>query len=209
MRLHVKICGFTTPQGVEAAVSAGVDAIGLVLDPSPRQLSLEQALELKERIPSGIDVVAVCGRPSVDEVRTIQDVLKPDTIQLMADAVVSGMSGMALLPAFEDGHDVVDRVERYCLACRESRPIIVADGPEPGSGLRADWERVLPLNTSTRLIIAGGLTPENVGDAISLLKPYGVDVSSGVEAAVGRKDPLRIQEFVSAVRMAEKHLGTW
>jgi phosphoribosylanthranilate isomerase len=70
--LLIKICGFTTPEGIAAAVEAGVDSIGLVLDPSPRQLTVERARELKAHIPEGVEVVAVCGRPTVEELRRIQ-----------------------------------------------------------------------------------------------------------------------------------------
>ena len=208
MGLHIKICGFTTEQGVEAAVNAGVDAIGLVLDPSPRQLTLQRALALKTLIPVGVDVVAVCGRPTRDEIGEICDVLQPDTIQLMADALPNSPVGIPVLPSFEDGPDLTHRVTRYAASIGEERPLVLADGPKPGSGIRADWNRVSEIAATTRLIIAGGLNPENVGDAIALLRPYGVDVSSGVERGVGCKDPQRIRDFVNAVRTAERELNT-
>ena len=87
MHIHIKICGFTEPVGLQAALDAGVDSIGLVLDPSPRQLTMEQAVALAKHIPEGVDVVAVCGRPSVDEVSDIAERLSPNFIQLMADAL--------------------------------------------------------------------------------------------------------------------------
>ena len=206
MDLHIKICGFTTEEGVEAAVTAGVNAIGLVLDPSPRQLTLPRALALKSLIPKGVDVVAVCGRPTTDEIGEICDVLEPDTIQLMADALPNKPVGVPVLPSFEDGPDLARRVSRYASALGEEFPLVLADGPKPGSGIRADWNRVSEVSATTRLIIAGGLSPENVGDAIALLRPYGVDVSSGVERSVGCKDPQRIVDFVKAVRTAERQL---
>lgn len=207
MALHIKICGFTTEEGIEAAVGAGVNAIGLVLDPSPRQLSLEKALALKSLIPRGVDVVAVCGRPTADEIGEISEVLQPDTIQLMADALPQFPVSVPILPSFEDGPDLTQRVTHYASSLGHDRPLVLADGPKPGSGIRADWNRVLEISETTRLIIAGGLNPENVGDAIALLRPYGVDVSSGVERTVGCKDPQRIIDFVSAVRAAERLLA--
>ena len=206
MGLHIKICGFTTTEGIAAAVEAGVDSIGLVLDPSPRQLTLERARELKAHIPEGVEVVAVCGRPSLEEIRQIHRYLAPDSIQLMADALPPESVGVQILPAFEDGPDLVDRVERYRAKMEEERPLVLADGPNPGSGIVADWGRVEALKESTQLMIAGGLTPENVGDAIDRLRPVGVDVSSGVEEEVGRKSPQRIRDFVAAVRAAEAAL---
>jgi phosphoribosylanthranilate isomerase len=204
--LLIKICGFTTPEGIAAAVEAGVDSIWLVLDPSPRQLTVERARELKAHIPEGVEVVAVCGRPTVEELRRIQRDLAPDSIQLMADALPSESLGIPILPAFEDGPDLIERVERYRAQLNEDRPLVLADGPNPGSGIAADWGRVEALTESTRLMIAGGLTPENVGDAIDQLRPFGVDVSSGVEQEVGRKSPQRIRDFVAAVRAAEAAL---
>jgi len=205
--LHIKICGFTTEEGIEAAVAAGVNAIGLVLDPSPRQLTLERALALKALIPRGVDVVAVCGRPTSDEIREICEVLQPDTIQLMADALPNVPVDVPVLPSFEDGPDLTQRVAHYAASLGRDRPLVLADGPKPGSGIRADWNRVSEISETTRLIIAGGLNPENVGDAIALLRPYGVDVSSGVERAVGCKDPQRIIDFVNSVRAAERFMA--
>ena len=85
--------------------------------------------------------------------------------------------------------------------------MVLADGPKPGSGVLADWDRIEALRHSTRLVIAGGLTPENVGAAIAQMHPYGVDVSSGIEVSRGIKDPERIDAFMAAVRNAEHLLN--
>ena len=207
MHIHIKICGFTEPLGLQAAIDAGVDSVGLVLDPSPRQLTLEQAAELATQVPSHVELVAVCGRPSVEEVSEIASYLSPAFIQLMADALPPPEYGFPLIPAFEDGVDLLERVSAYCETQDESMPLVLADGPRPGSGVVADWNRVEKLAASTRLMLAGGLNAENVGEAILRMRPFGVDVSSGVERAPGLKDPDRIRAFVAAVRQAERTLG--
>ena len=207
MSIHIKICGFTEPEGLRVAIEAGVDSIGLVLDPSPRQLSLEQALALRAGIPDSVSLVAVCGRPSQDTVQRIQAELRPDWIQLMADSVPGLTLSCPIIPAFEDGEDLLDRVQNYRVRVGQDRPLILADGPKPGSGIPADWDRVQALAGTTRLMIAGGLNPDNVVEAIRRLKPYAVDVSSGVERERGVKDPELIRRFVSAVREAESSMG--
>ncbi len=203
MHIHIKICGFTEPVGLQAALDAGVDSIGLVLDPSPRQLTIKQAVALAQHIPDGVDVVAVCGRPSVDEVSNIAAGLSPTFIQLMADALPPAECGFSIIPAFEDGGDLLERVSKYCDTQEHPQPLVLADGPRPGSGVLADWDRVERLSNRTRLMLAGGLNADNVTEAILRMKPFGVDVSSGVESSPGVKDPEKIRAFVAAVRHAE------
>jgi len=206
MKVHIKICGFTTVDGLRAAIDAGVDSLGLVLDPSPRQLTLDAAIELAAHIPEHIQTVAVCGRPPQDQVQEIWDRMQPDEIQLMADALPDPSLGLPVIPAFEDGEDLVDRVKKYVVSSAEAQPLVLADGPKPGSGIVADWGRVEAICSTTRLMIAGGLNAQNVGDAIARLRPWGVDVSSGVEHAPGIKSPEKIRAFVAAVRHAEQLL---
>lgn len=203
MKTHIKICGFTEAVGLQAAVDVGVDAIGLVLDPSPRQLSLGEAERLRLLIPDHIQFFAVCGRPGLAEVLEIHRVLQPNAIQLMSDAMPDPSLGLPILPAFEDGEDLVERVQRYCSASEEESPLFLTDGPKPGSGMLADWGRLRGLGSLGRMMIAGGLRPDNVEDAIRQLRPWGVDVSSGVESAPGYKSPERVEAFVEAVRRAD------
>ena len=205
MRTRVKMCGFTEPLAIAAAVSAGVDSIGLVLDPSPRQLSLDQAAELMAQIPPGVATVAVVGRPSLQELRQIHERLAPSWIQIMADALPSPAEaeGLRLIPAFEDSEDLVARVEAYLEQSADALPLVLVDGPRPGSGIRADWSRVLSLVPQTRLMLAGGIRADNVAEAIAKVGPYGVDLSSGIERERGIKDPQMVREFMAALRAAE------
>ena len=203
LSLRIKICGFTTERGIDAAIELGVHAIGLVLDPSPRKLTIDRAAALKARVPKGVDVVAVCGRPSTEELEEIVNSLQPDVIQLMADATVPAAMDANWLFAFDDGPDLHKRIGEYVQSAEHEHPIVLVDGPQPGSGIPADWERVRALHGDHRLIIAGGLNAGNVGEAIRRLQPYGVDVCSGVESSVGVKDPDRMAAFVAAVRSAQ------
>lgn len=205
MRIRVKICGFTEPTALEVAVQAGVDAVGFVLDPSPRQLSMEVAAELMAQVPSDVDTVVVVGRPSLPELLRIHDRLAPRWIQIMADALppVRDRAGLRLIPAFEDGPDLGSRVSAYAEESGESSPLILVDGPRPGSGIQADWSRVAGLSTSSRLVLAGGIRADNVTAAIARVGPHGVDLSSGVERERGIKDPALIREFMTAVRAVE------
>jgi len=207
MRIRVKICGLVDSASVDAAVQAGADALGFVLDPSPRQLTVDQARSLIRHVPTDVDTVAVVGRPDADTLERYREQIAPKWIQLMADAVPPGSHGFRLIPAFEDGPDLRERVDRYRAASGQQNPLVLADGPKPGSGIQADWDRVAALTDAVRVIVAGGLNPDNVGDAIRRLRPYGVDVSSGVESSRGVKDPERIRAFLAAVRAAELDIG--
>ena len=208
MSVHIKICGFTTVAGLKAAIDAGVDSVGFVLDPSPRQLSLSAAIELAKHVPEHVKTVAVCGRPDLAYVQEIGSLMKPDWIQLMSEAIPDPRLGLPILPAFEDSEDLEDRVRAYAERTGQDKPLVLADGPKPGSGIVADWRRVKSISGWTRLMIAGGLRPENVGQAIVSLRPWGVDVSSGVEQAPGIKSPEKIRAFVEAVQRAGRNMET-
>ncbi len=205
MRVRVKICGFSEPEALEAAVQSGVDAVGFVLDPSPRQLSFEVAAALMAGVPSDVDTVVVMGRPDLREILQVRERLAPSWIQVMADALppLAERSGLRLIPAFEDGADLYERVARYRSETDEERPLFLVDGPRPGSGVLAQWDRVLEAVGDARLMLAGGIRADNVADAIERVKPYAVDLSSGVERERGIKDPTLIKEFMAAVRAAE------
>ncbi len=205
MRVRVKICGFTEPEALDAAIQAGVDAVGFVLDPSPRQLTLDQAAKLIARVPEDVDTVAVVGRPNLTELLRIRDKLAPRWIQIMADALtpVPDRAGLRLIPAFQDGPGLMQRVQTYKAETGRKLPLVLVDGPSPGSGRLADWDQVAQVSSSARLMLAGGIRAENVADAIHRVRPHAVDLSSGVERTRGEKDPGLIREFMAAVRAVE------
>lgn len=203
MRIFVKICGLTTPETVRAAVEAGADALGFVLAPSPRQLTPEQAGALAAEVPPGILRVAVMLQPTAAEWEAVTAVFRPDWLQAEAAAVnrLRLPAGTSALPVYRD----VPGLDSAALA-REDRALFEA--AVSGAGQAPDWQHARALASKTELMLAGGLTPENVGSVIGTVRPWGVDVSSGVEARRGVKDPARIAAFVAAVRRAEREVDS-
>ena len=180
---------------VEAATSSGADAIGFVFSSSIRQVTPNQALELCQNVPSEILRVAVMLHPTKDEWAAVRDVFVPDWLQ--TDAVdfdiLSVPVGCASLPVY--------RTEQFPPQAWPRQ--LLFEGSTSGSGEPADWEKAKAIPSSTRLILAGGLTVSNVTDAISHVGPWGVDVSSGVEGQPGQKDPEKIREFIARARAME------
>lgn len=191
----VKVCGLTDPEAVAAAIEAGVDAIGLVFAESPRAVSIEDALLLAGLARGHAAVVAVMRHPEPALAHEVQARVVPDLLQTDA-ADYAGfdlLPGIAALPVYRD-HEVPDA------AALPER--LLFEGRNSGSGERADWGLAKRLAEGRRLVLAGGLDPDNVGDAVAAVRPWGVDVSSGVESAPGEKDPARIRAFVDAARAA-------
>jgi len=193
--MFVKICGLSSMDAIEAATSAGADAIGFVFSSSIRQVTPNQALELCQNVPSEILRVAVMLHPTKDEWAAVRDVFVPDWLQ--TDAVdfdiLSVPVGCAPLPVY--------RTEQFPPQAWPRQ--LLFEGSTSGSGETADWEKAKAIASSTRLILAGGLTVSNVTDAISHVGPWGVDVSSGVESQPGQKDPEKIREFIARARAME------
>ena len=208
MRVRVKICGITDPAGLESAVAAGADAVGFVLAESPRHVGIERARSLAAMLPPFVTRVAVLRNPGAGTIRDVAAALEPEWIQaettpeLEAALAVSGplAGGARLLRVVHDGDDLLAR-----LPPRAETLLLEAPG-RGGRGVAPDWGRAMILAGRVRLVLAGGLTPENVGEAIRRVRPYGVDVASGVESAPGVKDRARMARFVAAVRRAEADL---
>jgi phosphoribosylanthranilate isomerase len=195
MTLLVKVCGLMTVEALEAAVSAGADAVGFVFHgPSVRNVSPAAAALLASHLPPGIKRVAVTLHPAQSLVDEVLAALAPDVWQ--TDAVdfesVRIPTGVERWPVFRSGATLP-----YPLP-----PRLLFEGPRSGAGQVADWSAAAGLAASAELILGGGLTPANVAAAVTAVRPFGVDVSSGVESSPGRKDPARISEFVEAARAA-------
>ena len=213
MRVRVKICGITTAEAAEAASETGADAVGYVFADSPRRVRIEQARALSDRLGPFVTRVAVFRYPAPDEVRAVVRALRPEMVQSEpAGDLVGTMAGASeLLAVFHDtptlGSRVREYVGRYLERCK-GRPAILLEAPgRGGRGIRPSWDRAAVVARDARLVLAGGLTPENVADAIRAVRPYAVDVSSGVEGRPGVKDPERIEAFMAAVRRAEAELN--
>lgn len=209
MRVRVKICGITTTEAAAAAAEAGVDAVGYVFADSPRRVRIEQALALSDRLGAFVTRVAVFRYPAPDEVGAVVRALRPEMVQSEpAGDVAEAIAGASeLLAVFHDtptlGSRVREYVDQYLERCK-GRPAILLEAPgRGGRGIRPSWDRAAAVARDARLVLAGGLTPENVADAIRAVRPYAVDVSTGVEGRPGVKDPARIEAFMAAVRRAE------
>lgn len=194
-RFWIKICGITTELAVEAAIRAQVDAIGFVFAPSKRRVTAQRAHELSRAVPASIARVAVFQHPEQALIDEVCDIVQPDFVQTDIEdlAALKIPDSVRVHPVIRSGRALPQVLP----------PRIVFEGPVSGTGTPVDWSEAANVARRTRLILAGGLNPENVAEAIRIVSPYGVDVSSGVEASPGIKDPALIMRFVSAAREAQ------
>lgn len=205
MRTRVKFCGMTRPDDALAAARLGVDAIGLVFyAPSPRAVSIESARAVVAALPPFVSVVGLFVNAAREAVSEVLDSVRIDVLQFHGDESAADCQryGRPYIKACRVGEGVdVEAVAREHVGAAA----VLLDTYDPalfgGTGKTFDWERV-PHHVSLPLILAGGLTPENVAEAIRAVRPYAVDVSGGIEAAKGIKDAHRMQQFMNAVANA-------
>jgi phosphoribosylanthranilate isomerase len=188
----IKICGMTDAAAVSAAVAGHADAIGFVFAPSVRRVSVATALALAQPARGRALCVAVTMHPSAQEVADILTHFQPDVLQTDAE----DLSALHL-PKSLTVWPVLRAVSTSALA-----PRVLFEGPRSGTGKVADWRSAQQLALQTQLILAGGLSPVNVAEAIATVKPFGVDVSSGVESQPGRKDAQKVEQFITRARRA-------
>lgn len=203
MRTRVKICGLTRTEDVMAACALGADAIGLVFyPPSPRAVTVEQARLILLDVPPFVTVTALFVNPTVAEVQAVLTQIPAiSLLQFHGDEspAFCRQFGRAYIKAIpmRDEVDLVQQASVYDDALG-----LLVDTYKPGvpggSGESFDWRR-LPLSLSKPLILAGGLTPDNVSDAIKQVAPYAVDVSGGVEASKGIKACQKMRDFMASV----------
>ena len=206
--MFVKICGITTEDDALFAVAMGADAIGFVFAPSPRQISAGAARDIVRRLPEEVMTVGVFRDQAVKQViRTAQEA-RVSAVQLhghetpeQADEIRPYVQ--ALIVAFAAGSPSLARVDDY------GADAIMIDAHDPGSGKAFDWSLAEGAPSNRRLILAGGLTPGNVAAGIQQVKPWGVDVSTGVEVdgQAGRKDPLKVAHFIANAKAAGEELA--
>lgn len=192
--MFVKICGLTTPEGVAAALAAGADALGFVFAPSVRRVTPGAAAALAAPARGRALCVAVTLHPQAAEVEEILDAFAPDLLQTdFADAAtLSPRARARLLPVLREGAALPELLPGR----------VLYEGAVSGTGRTADWAEAHTVARRTELLLAGGLNPDNVAEAIRIVSPWGVDVSSGVESAPGVKSPDKISRFVVAARAA-------
>lgn len=192
--LWVKVCGLTSPDAVAAALEAGVDAVGFVFAESKRKVTAQRAAELARDVPEHIVRVAVMLHPSQQQLDEVWSVFRPDVLQTDIDDLPALQipAGLQVTPVIRAGRELPNPLPARLLF----------EGPVSGAGETTDWTAAAKLAARTQLILAGGLKPANVAAAIAIARPFGVDVSSGVEAQPGIKDPTKIHEFVRNARAA-------
>ena len=205
MMVKVKICGITNVEDALVACEAGADALGFVLAPEARKRSRyitpEAAAAIIERLPSFIVTVGVVVNEPLDTLREYAAIF--DRIQLHGDespALYRALGGRAY-KAFQTGPTLTyDMIAAWpgnvCLLdafARDSRG---------GTGLRCDWQFAAKASQTKKIILAGGLAPDNVEEAVLLVRPYGVDASGGLECAPGKKDHERIRKFINNAKRA-------
>jgi phosphoribosylanthranilate isomerase len=190
----IKVCGMTTAEGVAAAAAAGADAIGFVFAPSPRRVRADRALELARPVRQQLTCVAVMQHPAQFDVDQIVREFHPELLQTDLDdfATLHLPQRLARLPVLRAGQALT----------AECPPRLLFEGARSGSGELSDWQQAAALARRTRLVLAGGLSAENVAAAIRAVRPFGVDASSGLESRPGYKDTAKITEFVRAARAA-------
>lgn len=209
MRTRIKICGITRPADAQAAVRLGVDAIGLVFHPaSPRCVNLEQAREIAACVPAYVAVVGLFVDPASADVERALKAVPLSLLQFHGDEPGDACChyGVPYTKAIRmgPGVNVVTIVDQY----PEAKGFILdtyIPGTPGGTGQAFDWSRV-PQGLAVPVVLAGGLTSDNVADAIRQVRPYAVDVSGGVEISKGVKDPQRLASFVAAVRAADENI---
>ncbi|MPT41680.1 MAG: phosphoribosylanthranilate isomerase [Achromobacter sp.] len=217
MRTRIKICGLTREQDIDAAVAAGVDAIGFVFyAKSKRCLTPLRAAQLRRAVPAFVDVVALFVNPAEDEVRAVLDQVGPELLQFHGDETPQDCAryGHRFLRAFRAGAPGLDTAEDLASACRAYGEAAgwLFDSYSAGyggSGHGFDYALLDDVKgdpVSRPLILSGGLNAENVGQAVQTLRPWGVDVSSGVEVEQGIKSSDRILFFVAAAHAADAKL---
>ncbi|MDJ0751464.1 MAG: phosphoribosylanthranilate isomerase [Woeseiaceae bacterium] len=200
--MFVKICGLGSKEQVKAAVEAGADAIGFVFADSVRKVEPRHAAKIARDVPSSVKRVAVMLHPSNDDWQSVLGGFRPDVLQSDVDdfAELDVPDSVEFWPVYREGNVVTVPPGNVVTVP------FVYEGGRSGQGETVDWVRAAELSRRGKMILAGGLSAANVGEAIRTVRPFGVDVSSGVESAPGEKDATLINEFITAAKAAEKDL---
>ena len=189
----VKICGLSTKEAVETAVSAGADYIGFVFAPSKRQVTVEQAIELAKFIPANVKKVGVFVSPNRTELLEAIEKVGLDLVQVHGQVVDK------LFENLPCGSIQVVQVDEGGHVPNSQADYLLFDAPVAGSGQTFDWDQLDTTELAQPFFIAGGLNEDNVARAIQHFSPFAVDVSSGVETD-GQKDHEKIRRFIERVK---------
>ncbi|MXZ31041.1 MAG: phosphoribosylanthranilate isomerase [Acidimicrobiia bacterium] len=203
--MFVKICGITSEEDGLLAVAMGTDAVGFLFAPSPRRVSPSAARDIARRLPPEILTVGVFRDEDPRNVVRIANEARLGAVQLHGHESPEETNSVRqqvgrVIKAFHAGSADLEQAKSY------GADVVLVDAEQPGSGRVFDWALAERAAGSLPVMLAGGLTPENVAAAISKTRPWGVDVSTGVESSPGRKDPRLVREFISAARLAAAEL---
>lgn len=200
--MFIKICGITNADDALLATALGADGLGFIMAPSFRQIAPPRVEEIVRRLPSGVLTVGVFRDEVPSRVIEILNRCGLKAAQLsgresMEDTRLIRESVPAVIKAFPGGSPALSVADRY------GADIVMVDSDTPGSGRVFDWSLAEGAPGGIRLLMAGGLNPENVATAIAKVRPWGVDVATGVEMSPGRKDPALLRAFINAAREAD------
>ncbi len=201
--MFIKVCGITRVEDAVAAAEAGVSALGFVFWPgSPRWITAGAAREIGRHVPPGIQRVGVFVNQSASEMQATAGEAALDIVQVHGDETPDCVSWWPREVFRSASLEEVDGT----MALWSAKVALLLDAADRqrrgGTGRTIAWARAAEVARQRRVVLAGGLTPENVGDAIRIVRPWGVDVSTGVEASPGIKDAARVRQFVEAARCA-------
>ena len=213
MSLWIKVCANTSLEDAQLAADAGADAVGFVFAPSPRRVTAEQVATIAPRLPAGLEKIGVFVDAPFEEIAAAVRQCRLSGVQLHAGIEASTIaklrrefgSALKILRVVHFGPDAVAQAHEFAADSHVDGVLVDSRTATAvgGTGIAFDWEqaaRTIFADGKLRLIAAGGLNPENVSEAIRVLRPWGVDVASGVEAAPGRKDPARVKAFIQNAR---------
>ncbi len=199
--MFVKICAITNPGDAVLAADAGADAIGMLFAPSRRQVDVDAAIEIAAAVPDHVLTVGVFRDHLASEVIDIAGSVGLDVAQLHGSETPATTRQVRrhvpfVFRALAAGDPQLDSIDEH------GADVVLVDAPTPGGGVPFDWSLVGDLGARHRLLLAGGLRPDNVAAAIAAVRPWGVDVASGTEASFGKKDPEALRRFVVEARAA-------
>jgi phosphoribosylanthranilate isomerase len=199
--MFVKICGITNEDDALFAVAMGADAVGFIFAPSPRQVAPQVVYDITRRLPPEVLTVGVFRDEHPSRVVELANRSGVKAVQLHGRETIEQTREIAhnvryVIKVFGSDSPHLGRADQY------GTDLIMVDSPGGGSGKVFDWNLVSDVPDGVRLILAGGLDPDNVADAIDAVDPWGVDVATGVEASPGRKDPAKVRRFIANARAA-------
>ena len=197
----MKICGTTSEEDALLAVAMGADAVGFVFAPSPRQVAVAAARDIIRRLPPEVLTVGVFRDEAPAQVVKVVNTIGLRAAQLHGRETPLQTRWVrdrvpVVIKAFAAGDPAIRRAPEY------GADVVLLDAPSPGSGQVVDWQLFEDVPDGCRLMLAGGLRPDNVAEAIGQVRPWGVDVVTGVEMGPGHKDPRKLRAFVAAAKAA-------